>query len=125
MEQKKIIEQIVATFRHGNKKMEARFFITTHSPYVLNVINNMLKKGSLITRNKDKENEIIEKFDFPHLSKDELSASFIKDDGVIEDMLKDRDFINADKIADISYMINNDTIELDMLNNKYLFNKES
>jgi predicted ATPase len=45
-EQKLLIEIIVSLFR---KQIESGrcFFITTHSPYILNVINNILEKGCL------------------------------------------------------------------------------
>lgn len=51
-EQKETIQYIVNIFRNlqGIKNKKARFFISTHSPYVLNVINNMLKKGYLIEK---------------------------------------------------------------------------
>jgi hypothetical protein len=88
-EQKQTIEYIVRIFRElqgiedSNK---ARFFISTHSPYVLNVINNMLKKGYLIEKAHDCSNaerktlmmEEIKKLDFPHLIADEISAHFIQ-----------------------------------------------
>ena len=124
-EQKEIIESIAGIFRKG-KEIDTRFFITTHSPYVLNVINNMLKKGGIIKRNKDRVGEIEGKIDFPPLFAEEMSASFINKDGIRTDMLEpDEDFIFADKIADISYQINEGTIELDKLNNKLIYGQET
>jgi len=127
-EQKDTVEYFAKIFRmlkdEGSRNV--RFFITTHSPYILNVVNNMLKKGSIISRNEDKKEEIInnKEIDFPHLFAHELTASFIKDDGKIDDML-DEEMIIADKIAAISYMINNDTINLNNLNNELLYSKEN
>jgi len=85
--QKATMEYIVKAFRlfKESRKRNDRFFITTHSPYVLNVINNMLYKGHLI---KEVENcsdntkktliqSDIEKLDFSHLAADEISANFI------------------------------------------------
>jgi hypothetical protein len=119
-EQKEIIETIANIFRK-DKEIDTRFFITTHSPYVLNVINNMLKKGSIIKRNGDRAQEIEEMFSFPHLFAEEISASFINEEGTKIDMLDPKEeIIFADKIADISYQINEDTIRLDELNNKLI-----
>jgi len=114
--QKELIENIAALFR-TEKKMDTRFFITTHSPYVLNVINNMLRKGSMIARHKERIDKINEKIIFPHLFADEITALFINEDGTQTDMLDAKEkMIFADKIADISYLINEDTIKLDELN---------
>ena len=119
-EQKGIMECIARIFQNDKKK-NTRFFITTHSPYVLNVINNMLKKGSIIKRNIDRAKEIEEAFNFPHLFVEDVSASFINNDGTKTDMLDpEEEMIFADSIASISYQINEDTIELDKLNNKLI-----
>jgi hypothetical protein len=119
-EQKALIEGIAALFRK-EKKIDTRFFISTHSPYVLNVINNMLKKGSMMKRNSERAKEIDEAIDFPCLNAEELSALFINDDGTKTDMFDpNEEMIFADKIADISYIINDDTIKLDELNNKII-----
>ena len=119
-EQKEITEQIADLFRK-EKKIETRFFITTHSPYILNVVNNMLRKGNIIENNKNREAEIDKEINFPALFLDEVSASFINDDGKREDMLNQNErMIFAEKIAEISYMINEDTIRLDELNNKLI-----
>lgn len=86
-EQKECIEYIVGIFRELRKSNEKiRFFISTHSPYILNVINNMLKKGYLIEKidscsnTSIKENMLdeIKKLKFPHLNVDEISAHFIQ-----------------------------------------------
>ena len=88
-EQKESIEYIVKIFRKLQKINESnkiRFFISTHSPYVLNVINNMLKKGYLIKETNDCADETkkaqikkeIEELAFPHLAVDEISAHFIQ-----------------------------------------------
>jgi len=88
-EQKETIEYIVSIYRElqgFDKRNKARFFVSTHSPYVLNVINNMLKKGYLIKETNDctdetKKEQIkkgMEKLAFPHLTVDEISAHFIQ-----------------------------------------------
>jgi hypothetical protein len=119
-EQKELIESIVALFRK-EKKANRRFFITTHSPYVLNVINNMLQKGNMIQSNKEhteKIDEINAKIKFPHLFADEISALFIDNDGIKADILDPNEkLIFADTITNISGLINDDTAQLDELNN--------
>ena len=120
-EQKELIENIVALFRR-EKKIETRFFITTHSPYVLNVINNMLKKSSIRKKHPEKAEEIDKKIDFPHLCVEEVSAIFINEYGKTVDMFNpdneekvdndDKDIILADRIQAISKLINDDIQEL-------------
>jgi hypothetical protein len=88
-EQKETIQYIVNIFRGLQETLiekKARFFISTHSPYVLNVINNMLKKGYLIEKAKNCSDEAksrnmineINTLTFPHLNVEEISAYFIK-----------------------------------------------
>ncbi|GHV70503.1 hypothetical protein AGMMS49928_18550 [Spirochaetia bacterium] len=87
-EQKESTEYIVKIFRDLQeiKENKIRFFISTHSPYVLNVINNMLKKGYLIEKlnkcadenKKQSLAEGIKDIAFPHLMVDEISAHFVK-----------------------------------------------
>ena len=127
-EQKDTIEFITETFRllKDKKKKNARFFITTHSPYVLNVINNMLKKGGILDRNKAHIKKINKQIKFPHLLKNELSAIFINKNGKCTDMFieKEEDVLFADDIAEISFSINKDTNMLDDLNNELIYDRE-
>jgi predicted ATPase len=125
LEQKNSIEYIVKIFHLLKKqKIESeRFFITTHSPYILNTINNMLKKGSMIKRFPDNQDRINREVDIPHILSSEISAHFIEKDGTVLDMLEN-DYLNADKIAEISFAINNDTNKLSELNNELLYAKE-
>jgi hypothetical protein len=127
-EQKDTIEYIAGMYGSIKRKDDSicRFFITTHSPYILNTINNMLKKGDIITRYKDYENEVNEKISIPPLYIDDVSASFINADGTVEDMKDENEYyLNADKIAEISYSINEDTITLSELNNEFIDRKGS
>ena len=121
-EQKELIESIAALFR-TEKEKHRRFFITTHSPYVLNVINNMLRKGSTIEkceeRNIGRIDEVNEKISFPALFAGEISALFINEDGTKTDMLDPNEkMLFADRIAEISYMINKDTQKLDAVDDE-------
>ena len=120
LEQKQTIELIVELFNalKGNGS-PVRFFITTHSPYVLNSLNNSLTKGALLNKYKDKEDEINKKFDIPHLNADEISAYFINNDGTDDNMLDmDEKFMFADKIDKISIEIDKVTAGLSQLKNK-------
>jgi ABC-type lipoprotein export system ATPase subunit len=119
-EQKESVEYFAKIFRELKRRgKKVRFFMTTHSPYILNVINNMLRKGSLINRNEGMTDKINAKIRFPHLFMDELSATFINADGTVTDMLdSEEEIMFADKIAEISYSINDDTAALDDLANE-------
>jgi hypothetical protein len=96
-----------------------RFFITTHSPYVLNSLNNILKKGALLKRHENQAEKINKTVDIPHLYADEISAYYINDKGSWESMLDENEkYLYAEKIANISEAINEDTIKLHELNNE-------
>ena len=122
-DQKNAIEFIVKMFRKVKDQdyKQKRFFITTHSPYVLNVMSTMMNKGCLhmlldklqVNNNEvidgilDK-NELSQKTDFEKFfKKGEVSAYYINaDDGKVIPMTSENDsFINAVKINDISQAI--------------------
>jgi hypothetical protein len=127
-EQKESMEYFVRVFRtlRDEDKTGTRFFITTHSPYILNVINNMLKKGGIINRNREQIERINEEIEFPALFMNELSAGFINDDGTVTDMLDHvEELMFADKIDQISFAINDDTNRLDNLNNALIQSGET
>jgi predicted ATPase len=120
-EQKDTIEFIAKLFR--NMENRIKIFITTHSPYVLNVINNLIYKGNLLERFPDNSDTINSAIGIPHLYHKEVSAFFIEKDGSVNDMIQDNDGIYSlyeDKIAEISRSIGMDTNTLIDLNNSLL-----
>jgi predicted ATPase len=109
--QMQIINYIVQVYNDLKKTDKpVRFFITTHSPYILNSLNNILRKGALLKKYPDKA-EIINRdekvAETPVLSAEEVSAYFIEADGKGEDMFdpEDKDYIYTKKIINISRMI--------------------
>jgi predicted ATPase len=127
LEQKQTIELIVQIFNSIRKegKPVVRFFITTHSPYILNSLNNILKKGSLIEKYNGKKDEIDSAVEIPHLFAKDISAYFIDGDGVGKSMIDEKEkYIYDDKIAEISYFIDEDARKLSDLKNAF-FNDEA
>ena len=127
--QKAALEYIAKTFRlfKDKRKRSDRFFITTHSPYVLNIINNMLKKGYLIRQanecadgtQKRQIQNAIEKINFSHLDIGEVSAHFIQKN--VKDMINDREkdaYIYEQMIENISLSIANDCNNINELLDK-------
>jgi len=119
-EQKETIECIVDFFRN-KKEMVTRIFITTHSPYILNSLNNMLKKGNLLKTYENIEDKINDIIKIPHLYMDETSAYFLGLDSDPEKEGKftgkpmfddDRRYLDAEQIHAISESIYKDTKEL-------------
>jgi len=125
-EQKQTIELIVRLYNElKNTERAVRFFITTHSPYVLNSLNNILTKGALLKKYPEQEKKINDASNIPYLYADEISACFITAEGTGETMLDtDKNYLNADKIHKISYDIDEETITLSELNNELLGEKE-
>ena len=125
-EQKDSIEYIVNMYRHLKEQANTRrvrFFITTHSPYILNAINNMLKKGyvnSCIqactdTTLKEELEGCMKSLSFPHLTSDEISAYFIEKNGEAASMLSGNSadpYLYEEKIEDISHGINEDYLSI-------------
>jgi predicted ATPase len=118
LEQKQTIELILEIFNALKKKRKpVRFFITTHSPYILNSLNNILKKGSLLEKHADKADKINAAVNIPHLYAKEVSAYYISGDGIGKSMLdKAESYLYDVKIADISRTIDEDTATLIELN---------
>jgi hypothetical protein len=122
LEQKQTIELITRIFILLKEEGSLiRIFITTHSPYILNSMNNILKKGSLLERCRDQASRINSEVDIPHLFINEISAYFIDDNGFGNNMVDETDgYLYSEKIAEISYVIDEDTRKLSELNNEFL-----
>ncbi|GHV39579.1 hypothetical protein AGMMS49546_11880 [Spirochaetia bacterium] len=120
-EQKELIESIINLFRK-EKAFHKRFFITTHSPYILNVINNAMEKGRLqkaidtLEEGELKNNitRMYEELSFPYLLQEEISAYFIEapgdgETGNVSSMISDDDpYLYAHKIEEITQSIYKD-----------------
>jgi hypothetical protein len=122
VEQKKLLENIITLFR-SDKVLETRFFITTHSPYILNTINNMLGKGRLLKDADRKQKEEIETMlPFPHLDVDEIAAYFIKSHGIVRPIISGKEgdeYLFSEEIEEITRSIMNDINIIEELSYKY------
>ncbi|GMO21728.1 MAG: hypothetical protein Ta2B_00550 [Termitinemataceae bacterium] len=125
LEQKLILELMVGVFNKLNETVENEISITvtTHSPYVLNIINNMLKKGHLkkeVNRCKDasfqkKILKKIERLQFPPLDAENVSAFFIESSGNSTNMMQDSEsgaYLYDSKIEEITSSIEHDYISV-------------
>ena len=124
-EQNRILKLIIRIFneiRNDKNSTPVKFFITTHSPYVLDTINNMLKKGSIIKSHPQHIKRIEEEIEIPSLDADDFSAIFINADGTKTDILDpNEEKIFPEKIRDISLSIHNDSEKLSELNNELIY----
>lgn len=124
-EQKLVLELIAKIFNDINENKvhsPIRFFITTHSPYVLNTVNNMLIKGNIIKKSNEEEilNDERTK-NIPSLDYENASAVFINNKGGVDNILEKfgEDFlINPDEINNISKCIDDNLSDLDELKTK-------
>jgi AAA15 family ATPase/GTPase len=104
LEQKEILEYIVRIYRkcketRGNNTN--RFFMTTHSPYILNVASTMMNRGRL----KDSGGDLGLHKDH-YFGTGEVSAYFINRDGSVSNMVSDNEsYMFSDIIQDISQII--------------------
>jgi predicted ATPase len=130
-EQKETIEYLAANFNELQKTDIVpgyRFFISTHSPYVLNTINNILEKGRLLKIIENIENieekkkilDEIDKLSFPYLSINDVSAYMIEETGFVKSMINtdgNDTYIYSEVIEQITEEITNETNKLYALNN--------
>jgi predicted ATPase len=132
-EQKETIEFLAGCFNFLQEEKEYepghRFFISTHSPYVLNTVNNILEKGRLLKiaekiKNINVKNEILEEIKtlpFPDLSVADVSAYMIEDSGLVKSMINDEDddvYIYSEVIESITHEITDETDKLYSLNGR-------
>jgi predicted ATPase len=132
-EQKETIEFLAGCFSSLQKEKEYepghRFFISTHSPFVLNTVNNILEKSRLLKiteniKNTDMKNEILEEIKmlpFPDLSVTDVSAYMIEDSGIVKSMINDEDdeaYIYSEVIENITQEITGETDKLYSLNGR-------
>jgi len=117
-EQKMILELLGEVFNLLNENgVKWRFFITTHSPYILNALNNMLFK-SVVLKKCNTDSKKIEQVNaavpFPPLAPEKVSAIFIKktDNGCSSyDMIEqyeDTPFLFSEEIEKITSDIADD-----------------
>ena len=113
-DQKSTIEFIVETFRLFSEKRSRpiRFFITTHSPYILNIVSTMMNRGRLKV---EMDNLKEAGFDSLHyFNKGEVSAYSIDADRKIRPMIsEDETYIYAEKINNISQVIFDEAASVD------------
>jgi predicted ATPase len=107
LEQKETLEYIVQIFRKCKKTRKFktnRFFLTTHSPYILNVASTMMNRGYLKNRGGDlglhKDHYFV---------RGEISAYFINKNGSVSRMVSgDESYMFSEKIQDISQVISDE-----------------
>lgn len=129
-EQKFFLELLGRVYNHLNKEqLRWRFFITTHSPYLLNVFNNMLFKGALLKECKDntkKIEKINKEVAFADFNPDNVSAIFLKHQkdafafigSTIIEEGSNAPFLFSKEIENITCEISNDYNTLEFLKDK-------
>jgi len=116
-DQKNTIEFIVEIFRLFIEKNDrpTRFFITTHSPYILNIVSTMMNRGRLkmkMGKVKEPINAVLDSQYF--FNKNEVSAYSIDADKIVRPMVSgDESYINAERINDISHIIFDEANSID------------
>ena len=115
-DEKDLIEFIVEIYnRQKNTEIPIRFFITTYSLYIINSLNNMLKKGDLIKNYKEKIDKINSRMNIPPLDADEVSAYYIYNDKGEGKNILIKNQIQANEITKISDAIKKNDSELSKL----------
>ncbi len=98
--QKELMQYLVdKTMNYGNTML-----LTTHSPYVLTSLNNLIYAYQTGQTHKEKVNEIIEEKYW--LNPKEVSVYRLLGDGTCENIVAEEGLIEADKIDEVSRTIN-------------------
>ncbi len=104
--QKNLIEFLVQNCAKNGHKL----LITTHSPYTLTVLNNLIQADNVV-KNHPELGERVKEIFAPDLwlDFDRVSAYFLKQDGISESILdKENRLIFAEKLDDISIELGED-----------------
>lgn len=109
--QKKIIESLILhTNQDSNPNLDNQLIITTHSPYVLGVLNNCIYAGKLTKQNKNCSDIIpLTK----QISDENISAYKIENGKLHSIISDDSHLINNSEIDDCSEAINSDYQKLE------------
>jgi AAA15 family ATPase/GTPase len=112
--QRNIIELIATVFNY--RKEQLQFFITTHSPYVLTALNNLLQAGLLYEESSEDIQHQLEKIvsRYKSLDVDDLSAYVLSDGKCNSIVCPDTGLIDARVIDSVSDEL---AIEFDQLLN--------
>ncbi|MCY7383681.1 MAG: ATP-binding protein [Microcoleus sp. CAN_BIN18] len=112
--QRNIIELIATVF--NSRKEQLQFFITTHSPYVLTALNNLLQAGLLCEESSEDIQHQLEKIvsRYKSLDVDDLSAYVLSDGKCNSIVCPDTGLIDARVIDSVSDEL---AIEFDQLLN--------
>ena len=121
-DQKKLIELIVRIYRHFKisirPKTPIRFFMTIHSPLVLDCLNNMFRTWELIRNHTGNRNIIEREIRIPPLNPEEVSAIFMNSEGKMENlMIKSRKILklNVHKLTYVYDDVKKDAKTIKML----------
>lgn len=102
--QRDLVKYLVRSTYHNEQGREHSLFLTTHSPYILTTLNNLIYANECTRVNKESVKEIIGEdywVDFNN-----VGVWFVKD-GVVEDILDyELKQIDAIKIDDVSRILN-------------------
>ena len=100
--QKDVAEYVVTALSEKNECL-----LTTHSPYILGTLNNILDARRLLDKGVD-VSQIVTEEKIPLLaSKDEIGAYFVGDSEVVEALDDEIGLIKNELIDDASDVINN------------------
>lgn len=99
--QNKLMQYLVdKTMNYGNSTL-----ITTHSPYVLTSLNNMIYAFQVGEKHLEKVSQIVDRRYW--LNPDEVSVYMLKEDGTCENILDEKEkLIKSEKIDSVSSKIN-------------------
>ena len=105
--QKDLVEFFAMVYNQTDR--ETRYFITTHSPYILTSLNNLIKADNVFKAKPDKEKEIEKVVDRDKwVSFDDVSAYFLEDGKLSDIMDYEYKQIKAEEIDRISDIIMED-----------------
>ncbi|AJA67585.1 MULTISPECIES: hypothetical protein [Myroides] len=104
--QRELVKYLVKSTYHNAEGREHSLFLTTHSPYILTTLNNLIYANDCANVNKDEVSKILGEEYWVNFN--DVGVWFVKDGG-IEDILDyEERQIDAVRIDEVSQLLNNE-----------------
>jgi hypothetical protein len=94
------------SFLQNTSIHEVKFFLTTHSPYILSAFNNLIKAGNIVKQNPALKDEVCKAIpESMHIDIDRFSAYSLENGKAVNIINAETNLINADAIDGVSETI--------------------
>jgi energy-coupling factor transporter ATP-binding protein EcfA2 len=109
--QKKVVNHFIENIKHNGEKYYCNLILTSHSPYILTSLNNLMYAYEVGKQHAEEVEKVIERKYW--LNPNDVAAYELKTDGTCEDIFnREENLISAGRIDEISNTLNEQFDEL-------------